>query len=74
MSYREAYAHGRISEAQLDRAIEVDLLRRAPTDHPLPEGWKPLPPCEHDWIDIITSFGNAYRTLLCAKCGAQEDE
>lgn len=56
--------------AKFERETEQRLLLAAGRDHPVPQGWKPLPPCYHDWIDV-TSFGQQGRSDLCAHCGEQ---
>lgn len=64
---RELYAHGRIDERELDQYIEQALLREAGRDHPVPDGWEPLAPCQHDWVDA-TPLGSPLRQLLCTWC------
>ncbi len=65
---RELYARGVISLEQYERQVEIDLLRKVPTDHPLPTGWEPEPPCEHEKIEI-TGMGESRRHFLCRRCG-----
>lgn len=72
-SAREHYAHGRIDEAELDRRIEQQLLREAGRGHPIPDGWQPLQPCEHEWLEV-TRLGEAERHLLCGRCGDESFE
>lgn len=69
-SVKGLYVAGRIDEAELERRLEPILLREAPAGHPLPAGWEPLPPCEHDWIDIRT-LGDPDPHELCGRCGDQ---
>lgn len=64
---RELYATGLIDEEQLDRHLEQALLREAGRAHPVPDGWQPLAPCNHEWIEI-TQLGSSMRQLLCQWC------
>lgn len=68
---RELYALGVIDEAELDRHLEQQLLREAGRNHPVPAGWRPLEPCEHEWLDM-TTLGQAERHEICKWCGDQQ--
>lgn len=68
---RELYAAGLIDEAELDRHIEHALLRQAGRKHPVPDGWRPLEPCEHEWLDT-TMLGHAERHEICRWCGDRQ--
>jgi hypothetical protein len=64
----ELYVRDRITVEELEHRLEPVLLRQAPLGHPVPEGWSPLPECEHDWIDI-TTLGQRDVHEICSRCG-----
>lgn len=68
LSASEDYAAGVIDFPVLERRIEVALLRMVGREHPVPPGWEPLPPCEHNWLDI-TPLGADERHEICSRCG-----
>jgi hypothetical protein len=68
---RDAYAFGLIEDDELDRYAEREVLQAAGRRHPVPPGWEPLPPCDHEWIDV-TQFDDRGREYLCARCGDRQ--
>lgn len=65
---RDNYVRGLITIEEFETRIEPALLREAGPQAAVPVGWEPLPPCDHDWIDI-TPIGSAALRNICASCG-----
>ena len=67
-----AYVRGNLTIAELERRLEPALLAEAGRAF-VPTRWKPLPPCEHMYIEM-TALGETGRRLLCQWCGEQRWE